>query len=82
MTFPYFTSHKVFRSALLFLFLLAVLTTSSGKSVKMITSWFNPNYEGQTFYKILVIGVAQNLEVRVDSALLVSELTGFVAKKR
>jgi hypothetical protein len=32
----------------------------------MITSWFNPNYEGQTFHKILVIGVAQNLEVRAD----------------
>ena len=32
----------------------------------MITSWFNPNYEGQTFHKILVIGVAQNPEVRAD----------------
>src|ERR1700741_5258482 len=59
MTFPYFTSHKVFRSALLFLFLLAVLTTSSGKSVKMITSWFNANYQGQTFHKILDTGGAQ-----------------------
>jgi hypothetical protein len=66
MTFSYFTSRHVFRSALLFFFLLAVLAASSGKSVKMITSWFNPNYEGQTFHKILVIGVAQNLEVRAD----------------
>jgi hypothetical protein len=32
----------------------------------MITSWFNPNYEGQTFHRILVIGVAQNPEVRAD----------------
>jgi hypothetical protein len=66
MTFPYFTSHKVFRSMLLFFFLLAVLTTSSSKSVKMITSWFNSNYQGQTFHKILVIGVAQNPQVRAD----------------
>jgi hypothetical protein len=66
MTFPCFTSHKVFRSALLFFSLLAVLTTSSGKSVKMITSWFNSNYQEQTFHKILVIGVAQNPQVRAD----------------
>lgn len=32
----------------------------------MITSWFNTNYEGQKFHKILVIGVTQNLEVRAD----------------
>jgi hypothetical protein len=66
MPFPDFTRRLVFRSALLSFFLLAVLAGSSGKSVKMITSWFNPNYEGQTFHKILVIGVAQNLEVRAD----------------
>ena len=66
MTFPYFTGRPVFRSALLFFFLVAVLTSSSGKSIKMITSWFNPNYKGQTFHKILVIGVAQNPEVRAD----------------
>jgi hypothetical protein len=66
MTFPYFTGRQVFRSAFLFFFLLVVLAASSGKSVKMVTSWLNPNYEGQTFHKILVIGVAQNLEVRAD----------------
>lgn len=67
MTSPYFTSRQVFRSAPLFFFLLAVLAAaSSGKSVKMITSWLNPKYDGQTFHKILVIGVAQNLEVRAD----------------
>jgi len=66
MSFPYFTSRQVLRSALLLFFLLAVLAASSGKSVKMITSWLNPNYAGQTFHKILVIGVAQNLEVRAD----------------
>jgi hypothetical protein len=56
----------VFRSAFLSLFLLAVLAAISGKSVKIITSWFNPSYEGHSFHKILVIGVAHNLEVRAD----------------
>jgi hypothetical protein len=66
MTFPDFTGRLVFRSAFLSFSLLAVLVASSGKAVKMITSWFNPNYAGQTFHKILVIGVAQDLEVRAD----------------
>jgi hypothetical protein len=66
MTFPRFTARQVFRSALLFFLLLAVLTASAGKSVKMITSWYNSSYKGQTFHKILVIGVAQNPEVRAD----------------
>jgi hypothetical protein len=66
MKFPDFTRRLLFRSVLLSFFLLAVLAAISGKSTKIITSWFNPNYEGQTFHKILVIGVAQNLEVRAD----------------
>jgi hypothetical protein len=66
MTFPNLPSRQVLRSALLSFFFLAVLATTSAKSVKMVTSWFNENYKGQTFHKILVIGVAQNLEVRAD----------------
>jgi hypothetical protein len=66
MTFSDYTRDLVFRSASLILFSLAVLVAVNAKSVKMITSWFNPNYEGHTFHKILVIGVAQNLEVRAD----------------
>lgn len=66
MRFPDFIRRLVFRSAFLSFFLWAGLAAISGKSVKMITSWFNPNYKGQTFHKILVIGVAQNLEVRAD----------------
>jgi len=66
MRFPGFTPRLIFHSTLLGIFLLAVLTAVSGKSVKMVTSWFNPDYQGQTFHKILVIGVAQNLEVRAD----------------
>jgi hypothetical protein len=45
---------------------LVALTAASGKSVKMVTSWFNPKYEGQGFHKVLVIGVAKDLEVRAD----------------
>jgi hypothetical protein len=53
------------RLAFVSIFLLA-LTTANGKSVKMVTSWFNPQYEGQAFHKVLVIGVAQDLKVRAD----------------
>jgi hypothetical protein len=64
-TFP-FTRSLFFRSVLLGIFLLIALGVVSAKSIKMVTSWFNPKYQGQTFHKILVIGVAQNLEVRAD----------------
>lgn len=53
-------------SIVLSVFVLAALTAVNGKSLKMVTSWFNPKYEGQTFHKVLVIGVARNLEVRAD----------------
>ena len=53
------------RSTLLSMLLLA-LTSANGKSIKMVTSWFNPKYKDQIFHKILVIGVAQNLKVRAD----------------
>jgi hypothetical protein len=53
-------------SVLLGICLLTVLDVTSAKSIKMITAWFNPNYQGQVFHKILVIGVAKNLEVRAD----------------
>jgi hypothetical protein len=66
MTFPEFSRRLVFRSAFLSFLLLAGLAVVSGKSTKIINSWFNPKYEGQTFHKILVIGVAENLEVRAD----------------
>ena len=66
MTFSDYTRGLVFRSTFLSFFSLAVLLAVDAKSVKMITSWFNPNYQGHTFHKVLVIGVAQNLEVRAD----------------
>ena len=53
------------RAIVLSVFLLT-LTAASGKSIKMVMSWFNPKYEGQKFHKVLVIGVAQDLKVRAD----------------
>jgi hypothetical protein len=59
--------HRFVSSAMIFgVFLLAVLTLASGKSVKMVTSWFNPQYQGKKFHKVLVIGVARDTEVRAD----------------
>lgn len=58
------------RGTVLSVFLLALmllaLTVASAKSIKMVTSWLNPKYQGQTFHKVLVIGVAQDLAVRDD----------------
>jgi hypothetical protein len=58
--------YRLFARSTLFSILLLAFPAASGKSVKIITSWLNPNYQGQTFHKILVIGVAQNLQVRAD----------------
>ena len=62
----FFTPSPFSRSILFTVFVLTVLTTVSAKSIKMVTTWFNPKYEGQAFHNVLVIGVAQNLEVRAD----------------
>jgi len=53
------------RATLFGVFVLS-FTVASAKSIKIVTSWFNPTYQGQAFRKILVIGVAQNLKVRAD----------------
>jgi len=66
MASPNSSTHPRCRSSLLILLLSAAITLASGKAVKMITSWFNPKYEGHTFHKILVIGVARNPAVRAD----------------
>ena len=41
-------------------------SSAVGKSIKLITSWKNPNYNGQRFHKILVMGVSNNPSVRAD----------------
>jgi hypothetical protein len=60
-----FRNLRASRLVVLSIFLLA-LAAASGKSIKMVTSWLNPKYQGQTFHKVLVIGVAQDPEVRAD----------------
>jgi hypothetical protein len=62
----FFTRSLFSRSILFTVFVLIVLAAVSAKSIKMVTTWLNPKYEGQVFHKVLVIGVAQNLEVRAD----------------
>ena len=54
------------RSIFLSTFMLIGLAAVNAKSIRMVTTWFNPKYEGKAFHKILVVGVAQNLEVRAD----------------
>jgi hypothetical protein len=63
---PFFTRSQFSCPILLSIFLLTVLSAAGAKSIKIVMSWLNPRYEGQAFHKVLVIGVAQNLEVRAD----------------
>jgi hypothetical protein len=49
------------------LILLLILTSSAGDaSIKLKMRWQNPNYSGQMFKTILVIGMSKNLETRAD----------------
>jgi hypothetical protein len=45
---------------------LTALTAVNGKSTKLLTSWKNPNYTGQRFHKILVVGMSNNPATRSD----------------
>jgi hypothetical protein len=45
---------------------LAGLTAGNCKSTKLLTSWKNPNYAGQRFHKILVVGMSNNPATRAD----------------
>jgi hypothetical protein len=54
-----------FRSTILSVVLFNI-AAASAKSIKIVTSWFNPKYEGLKFHKILVVGVAQDEKVRAD----------------
>ncbi len=55
-------STSIFQAVVLWLLVCA----ATAKSAKIVTSWFNPEYHGQTFRKVLVIGVAQDTAVRAD----------------
>ncbi len=43
-----------------------LVCVASAKSAKIVTSWSNPAYQGHTFRKVLVIGVAKDTAVRAD----------------
>lgn len=45
---------------------LAGVTAGYCKSTKLITKWKNPDYAGQRFHKILVIGMSNNPSTRSD----------------
>lgn len=45
---------------------LAILPVVHAKSTKLRMSWKNPNYSGQKFHRILVVGMSANPEVRAD----------------
>jgi hypothetical protein len=45
---------------------LLLMSVSGDASTKLKMSWKNPNYSGQRFKKILVIGMSNNLETRAD----------------
>jgi hypothetical protein len=54
------------RRAILVTILLTAWTLAHSKSTKLVTSWKNPNYFGQTFHRILVLGMSENPIVRLD----------------
>lgn len=45
---------------------LGALPVAQAKSTKLRMSWKNPQYSGQKFHRILVIGMSPNPEVRAD----------------
>jgi len=60
------------RMLLVTFMLLAVATAATNRKM----SWKNPNYTGQRFIKVLVIGMSNNLETRADfEVALASKIT-------
>ena len=57
---------RLFSRPIVLAVVLLALSAANGRSIKMVTSWYNPSYEGQKFHKVLVIGIAQDLELRAD----------------
>ena len=54
------------RRMLVIAVVLAGLTAGNCKSTKLLTSWKNPDYTGQRFHKILVVGMSNNPATRAD----------------
>ena len=53
---------------------LTAATLADGKSTKLITSWKNPEYSGQAFHRILVLGMSAKPGVRADFEDALSKL--------
>jgi hypothetical protein len=54
------------RRVILVLALLAGLTAANGKSTKFVFMWMNPNYSGEHFNNILVLGINGKVENRAE----------------
>jgi hypothetical protein len=54
-------------------FVLLLVACSVAYSAKLIMSWKNPNYSGQPFHRILVIGMSEDPVVRLDFEDALSE---------
>ena len=55
---------------------ILLIAATSSASTKLKASWKNPNYAGQRFKKILVIGMSNKLETRADfEVALASKIT-------
>jgi hypothetical protein len=60
----------------LFVALVLFAVGSGDASTKLKVGWKNPNYSGERFKKILVIGMSNNLETRADfEVALASKIT-------
>jgi hypothetical protein len=60
----------------LLLIVILLIAATSSASTKLKASWKNPNYAGQRFKKILVIGMSNKLETRADfEVALASKIT-------
>ncbi|MFZ0707329.1 MAG: hypothetical protein WAM71_17145 [Candidatus Korobacteraceae bacterium] len=53
---------------------LMAATLADGKSTKLVTSWKNPEYSGQAFHRILVLGMSAKPGVRADFEDALSKL--------
>lgn len=55
---------------------LVLVSLTASEATKLVTSWKNPNYAGQRFTRILILGVSRNPEVRADFEDALSEKVG------
>src|SRR5271167_4206848 len=54
--------------------ILALATFAYGKSTKLVASWKNPEYAGQRFHRVLVLGMSAKPGVRADFEDALSKL--------